>query len=122
MTIDDGLGRVITGESGLAFWRAFILEDRETREITGRYRFKYPNGEKTWTEIAPKIQDREQAFEKIRFTLELVMNTVMKWLHLSYKIECFYPPDDKGDPLKTITWLEEKDLVEVTRVDLPNSV
>ena len=31
-------------------------------------------------------------------------------------IECFYPPDDGGDGLKTIIWLEQKDLIELKEV------
>jgi len=28
-------------------------------------------------------------------------------------IHCFYPPDDQGDPLKMIVWLEQQGLIEI---------
>jgi hypothetical protein len=119
MLVDDSLGEAICGPEakGIAFWRAFILEDRQTGEVHALWRFKYPDGRRSWTEILCKDKSRDDAQTYIRCALEDIINRASAIFNLPHKVECFYPPDDGGDPKKTLLWLDERDLIEF-RIEL----
>lgn len=72
MLVDDALGEKILGPSanGIAFWRAFIVEDRQTGEVSGFWRFKYPDGNRSWYSLkakAGKTGDDAARFWRRRF-------------------------------------------------------
>jgi hypothetical protein len=122
MLVDDSLGIKVCGPSakGIAFWRAFILEDRQTGEIHAVWRFKYPDGNTSWTEITcTNGLSGDAAKNHLRCALEDVINKANDVFGLPQKVECFYPPDDGGDPGKTLLWLDEHDLIEfrVEKID-----
>lgn len=114
MTIDDRLGEHF-GHAGVAYWRAFILEDRATGEVFGLYRFKHKDGSRNWIRLTPHGQGQAAA-ETLRCGLEDVINTAASSVGLPYRAECFYPPDDEGDPQKTIDWLLKYDLIHQPRL------
>ena len=126
MVLDDSLGPRLSRNAAPAFWRAFILEDRTTHEIYAKMRFSYISGEKTWFQLRPNQnlpQDQldlteDQIVESLRCGLEdaiKLANSLMGIdpVTVEHAIKCFYPPDDQGDPVKTIIWLEEQNLIEI---------
>ena len=120
MVLDDGIAGKLSCKAGPAYWRAFILENRETHQVYVQFRFKYQNGEKSWFQTRLKKQTSpEAATEELRCGLEDVMKTGLGAFGADAEaaenaIQCYYPPDDGGDPAKTIILLEQQDLVEVT--------
>jgi hypothetical protein len=123
MLIDDSLGEKIYGPEakGIAYWRAFIVEDRKTGEVMGMYRFKHPDGTRNWVHIKPKnpAEKRDAVVARLRCGLEDTINIAAKVAGLPNRVQCFYPPDDGGDAGKTIIWLEQHDLIEISRVLKP---
>jgi len=118
MMIDDSIAHKLSSTAGPAFWRGFILEDRETHKVSGQFRFSYEGGEKTWFKVSPPHQTGpKEAAAELRCKLEDVLRLACRMMGGEMPedgILCFYPPDDEGEPLRTILWLEERDLVEVT--------
>jgi len=120
MVLDDALATRIDSTAGPAYWRAFILEDRETHQVYAQYRFKYEDGKRCWFELRPKNQSSVEAVtEYLRCAVEDVIRTGLEIFGVdtaeaNEAIHCHYPPDDQGDPLKTIVWLEQQDLVEIS--------
>lgn len=123
LVVDDKLAEAVMGKTVSGYWRGFVMQNRETGEVRGEYRFKYANGDRNWHKITmPSITDPEKAKEKIHESMEQVLNTANELLGLPFRVEAFFPPDDGGDPVKTIEWLEKKDLIEVTRAPMPKGV
>lgn len=120
MVLDDSFARRVSCTAGSAFWRGFILENRTTHRITAQMRFKYESGVRSWSEIDPSEQrEREAEIARLRCGLEDVLKTALlafgvEAAEAEDAIQCFYPPDDQGDPMKTLVWLEQQDLVEIT--------
>jgi hypothetical protein len=102
-----------------AYWRGFILENRTTRAVHALFRFKYKNGNRNWFSMQPKQKgDRETTMHALRCSLEDNIKLAMKVFGIppevaAQAIECFYPPDDEGDPGKTVIWLEQRNLIEI---------
>lgn len=120
MVLDDVVAGRLSCKAGPAYWRAFITEDRTTHLVHAEFRFKYDDGERNWFRNQPKVQiSPEAAIEKLRCEMEDIMKTSFEVFGIDAAatenaIQCYYPPDDGGDPMKTIIWLEQQDLVEVT--------
>jgi hypothetical protein len=122
MVLRDDLAKKVSCTAGSAFWRAFISEKREGGEIFAEFRFKYEDGRRNWFRINPKpgtTDDKEAIIAHLRCGLENVIKMALKAFgippgEVANAVECYYPPDDGGDPMKTILWLEERDLIEVT--------
>lgn len=126
MVLDDSLGPRVSAIAEGAFFRAFIVQNRKTGEITAKMRWSYkePIG-KSWVEIKPTDQTDppKMAVERLRCGIENVLKIALTAFGVGPKkvenaIHSFYPPDDGGDPQKTILWLEERDLIEVTEVEI----
>lgn len=119
MVLDDSLAKRLSEKAGHAYWRAFILENRTTHRVYAQYRFRYEDDERSWFQIQPREQESlEVAIARLRCGLEDVIRTGLAVFGVEASmienaIHCYYPPDDQGDPLKTIVWLEEQDLVEI---------
>jgi hypothetical protein len=120
VVLDDDVASKLSCAAGPAYCRGFILENRETHEVFALYRFKYEDGERNWFRLIPKEQTSvEAAVEDLRLKIETVLNLAIMVFGVKEKaakdaILSFYPPDDEGDPAKTIIWLEQQDLVEIT--------
>ena len=120
MVLDDVVAGRLSCAAGPAYWRAFIMEDRATHLVRGEFRFKYDNGEKNWFQSQPKVQTSPGAeVEKLRCELEDILKKALEIFGLNAAavenaIQCYYPPDDGGDPAKTLIWLEQQDLIEFT--------
>jgi hypothetical protein len=122
MVLDDEVGKAVTLDTaGEAFFRAFIVEDRTTQEISCNFRFRYAKGD-SWYSIGPRphssraerVADLE---EGMRFVLRTALGKLVEdvgGLEVPDNIiTSYFPPDDEGDGMKTIAWLIEKDLMRV---------
>lgn len=123
MVLDDDLAPALSPLAGPAFWRAFIVQNRKTGEVLVKFRFKYKNGERSWYAVTAKDkQNAEAEATRLRCGLEDVLRLALRAVPLDidpervdHAVQCFYPPDDEGDPGKTIIWLEQRDLIEITK-------
>jgi hypothetical protein len=122
MVLNDDVSKRLSSKAGTAYWRAFVVQDRMTGEISTKFRFKYQNGDRSWFRIGSRVKGSSEEIVKdfvdgISQTL-LLGASLFEGIDISSYIECFYPPDDGGDPNKTIEWLEKEDLIEVTRTEI----
>jgi hypothetical protein len=118
MLVDDKYSGLLSPNAGDAFFRAFIVEDRKTKDVIIKFRFKYKNGKRNWYEATHKTLKGKEAMEYFRSGMELTLIEGTEAFGLPVPddfVQCFYPPDDEGDAMKTIEWLVEKDLIEVER-------
>lgn len=122
-TLDDDLA----AELGLptnAFWRGFIVQDRESKRISGRYRFKYDQGEPHWYELKRSLDNPSFTVEELVKGVGMAVTVMAKIAAQAMNVdisdreifECHYPPDDNGDVNATLSWLLQQDLVEVTAI------
>lgn len=119
MLLDDGIAQRVVPGAAPAYWRAFIVQDRETGIISAKFRFRKPNGDRDWHEIIPALQN-DQTVQRLRRSLEAVLRTgllLVQGINPEHAIKSFYPPDDGGDPNRTIIWLEQQDLIEEKPLD-----
>lgn len=66
LVLDDALAHHLSSTAGPAYWRGFVLEDRNTHEISALFRFCYEGGERSWFEIRPRGQkDADAAVEEL---------------------------------------------------------
>jgi hypothetical protein len=115
MVLDDGaVERMLGPGIAAAYWRGFIVQNRETGVIYCKSRFKHANGDRNWYQVTPEIQNastmqdlREKFEATFRLAIDITGGDAEK------AILCFYPPDDYGDGAKTIIWLEQQDLIEI---------
>lgn len=123
MVLDDAIAQKMLPGIEPAFWRGFIVQDRQTGSIFAKFRFRYKE-HSNWAEIVPTVQN-DNTLQDLRFKLELTFrlaadifstaNGVV--VDIDKVMACFYPPDDDGDPGKTLIWLEMRDLIGITRVE-----
>lgn len=120
MVLDDVVAGKLSCTAGPAYWRAFIMEDRTTHLVHAEFRFKYDSGKRDWFRNQPKEQTSPDAVtEELRCGLEDMMKKGFEVFGVDAEaaenaIRCYYPPDDGGDPAKTLIWLDQQDLVEIT--------
>lgn len=118
MIVDDKLGEKIVGPGVDAYWRGFVIEDRKTGKVSAKYRFKYPDGHKSWDSFSCKDNiDKKAQIAKLTAGLEDVINIAARAFGLDFRVKSFFPPDDGGDCWKTVEWLQKTDFVTITKVD-----
>lgn len=108
----------LCNRAGQAFFRAFIVENRETGHLMARFRFRYTTGD-SWYDVEPKKQDG--AIEFLRNALTDMILTTSAILVIPIKendLHYYSPPDDQGNPDHTVAWLLEHDLVELVEIKL----
>jgi hypothetical protein len=118
MLLDDSVVQdIIVPGAKPAYWRAFIVQNRETGIISCKYRFKQQDST-NWYQIIPAEQNVNTA-QDLREKMETVFRLAccVFGAYPDKVIQCFFPPDDGGDGAKTIIWLEMQDLVELTKVE-----
>jgi hypothetical protein len=116
--LDDKYAPRLSDRAGQAFARAFIVEDRASGEIRMMFRFRYKDpDERSWYEARPDQKKGIEAVEFLRHAIQDVWVTATAMLGgrrlPDDAVKAFYPPDDGGDPGRTIIWLEMQDLVEI---------
>lgn len=120
MVLDDRLAPLLSVKAGDAFWRAFIVKNRETGHIKAKLRWNYKDKGRSWTEIDLKEQN-DEVFKKLHSGLEKCMvESTSRFLSpelAKEAIKSYYPPDDGGDGMKTVLWLQEQDLLGPVRIE-----
>lgn len=120
VVLDDVVAEVISEGAGTAFFRAFVVQDRESGVIQARFRFHYKNGEKSWHEIKPRDQTAETV-ERLKAGFKLMLDEAARRMNINLPdgaVTFHEPPDDGGDGARTIMWLEMQDLIEFVSVEL----
>lgn len=117
MALDDGLASKLSVAAGEAYWRGFILEDRVTHKISALFRYSYEDGRKFWYRIPARHEDTAKAVEDLQVALSSVLKIGLVMMgfgddEVRHAIESYYPPDDEGDGMKTVLWLDQQGLVE----------
>ena len=117
MLIDDDLCKKLElgGPEG-AFWRAFIVRNRETGTVYAKFRYKHATGS-SWHYVEPKDQVNDPA-GSLQSGLKQSMELALPLMGASIEetdraIKSFYPPDDEGHPERTIDWLIKEDLITI---------
>ena len=124
IVLNDAFAEAL-GFPHVAFFRAFIVQDRDTGEILMKQRFRHTDG-KSWQRIRldPERQKQSRA-ERVAFlqeTIEGVLRAMVSILSPDGAapkdtVRCHYPPNPDGEPQETLDWLIAEDLVTVTRIE-----
>jgi hypothetical protein len=129
MVLDDTWAELM-GMPSVAFWRAFIVENRETHEVSANFRFRYPSGKDSWYHVTPKNQDQSDRMAitgtlaaELEGMLYLALQKMFGLEGMAARVlvgavDCFYPPEP-DDPQKTMQYLLDQDLIEIKRVEVP---
>jgi hypothetical protein len=121
IVLDDGVATKLSNGAGNAFFRGFIVEDRETHQVCARFRFRYADHD-AWFSINPS--DQADVINKLADGLREVLTTAAAMMGMPVKdcaITRFDPPDDGGDFNHTIAWLLDRDLMEITTIEITTS-
>jgi|SRR5215831_16007919 len=116
IVLDDDIGQAISPIAGDAFFRAFILENRKTGVVSCKFRFRYKDHD-SWYEITPgSPKSRAERVTELQEGMEKVISqTLARRIGIPKfppnLLVSHFPPDDEGDPQKTIEWLLAKDLI-----------
>jgi hypothetical protein len=115
--LDDEIGQHLSSRAGDAFFRAFIVGDRITGAVQLKARWKYKDpDEQSWFSVTPDKRGSE-AVECLQVGITKTLTTPLSMIAgrdaPEDAVHIFYPPDDGGDPAKTIIWLDMKDLIEI---------
>jgi hypothetical protein len=120
IVLDDVYAQKLSCRAGTAFFRAFIVQNRSTGIISMKYRFRYRNpDERNWYVVEPK-QQGPNTMAKLRDSIAKVLSisaTTQSGGGPPPPLYFFYPPDDDGDPAKTLLWMKQQDLIEITAVE-----
>lgn len=123
IVMNDTIGKALSHKAGKAYFRAFVVEDRETGEILTNMRFRYVDGDSWMTmRLSPEKQklSRERRIEYLTHAVEDTMRTGAQVfadgaVPPKDMITCHYPPHPE-DAKDTLEWLLAQDLVEITRM------
>lgn len=118
VVLDDHTANHLSSETGEAFFRAFIVQDRATGLIRMNFRFRYRDGKDSWFSVTPK--DQQGALAELRDGIATVLEQASQGIGHPLKpgdVAYFEPPDDEGDFFRTIDWLVERDLINTPRVE-----
>lgn len=121
MVLDDSVAQVLSDDATEAFWRGFIVQNRATGQIMMKARWNYKSKGRSWVEVKPG-PDVKDPLLHLRRMWENVLCSAMEKLGVptniaARAIECFYPPDDGGDGMKTVNWLKERELIGEARFE-----
>lgn len=127
IALNDEIGEALSNRAGVAFFRSFIVEDRETGEILANQRFRYTDGDSWATmKLGPDKQSlsRDEKIKYLADGIEKVLRTGLAVLSSALKVSkeavtCFYPPEP-DDASKTMDWLIAQDLVQMKEVHTPD--
>jgi len=123
IVLDDGIGQKLSDKAGIAFFRAFIVEDRKTGEVLCNERYRYTH-EDSWYRLNigrhGELLNREEKVEYLAHMVETVMRIGLENLTKQAAPEGVvtrhYPPEP-DDSEKTLEWLIAQDLMEIKSID-----
>jgi hypothetical protein len=122
IALNDALAPKLSNKAGDAFFRAFVVENRETGEVLLNQRFRYNDGD-SWMRV--RLAKDKQALglkEKVEYLadgIEFVMRAAVETFAGGAQspkdaVTRFYPPNP-DDSRATLDWLVAQDLVEITQ-------
>jgi hypothetical protein len=124
ITLDDRIGAALSDRAGTAFFRAFVVEDRKTGDVSARHRFRYTHGDSWYAVTLSPEKQKLSRDEKVGYLAERIESFMQQGCEKlagmkppKKMMERFYPPEPE-DGGKTIQWLIEQDLVEVTSITI----
>jgi hypothetical protein len=129
LVLNDDLGAALSDRASDAFWRGFITQNRATGEINGKMRFKYIDPPETsWMACDLSAENqRKSVAERVACLQEGIECIILGSIQERHAenlappkgaFTTHWPPDDGGDLMATVRWLEEMDLINV-RVPTP---
>jgi hypothetical protein len=127
IVIDDTLGKALSCNADDAYFRAFVVEERETGEVFAKMRFRYTDNT-SWMEIHldPEKQKLSVA-ERVRYisgTVQRVMRTGMMVFAGGGPVPdaavVLFNPPNPDDAEGTLEWLIQQDLVQITKIVAPD--
>jgi hypothetical protein len=118
VVLNDVVGKKLSNKAGEAFFRAFVVESRETGEVWCKQRFRYTHGDSWFVMKAgsdTKLLSRDQ---QVRYFANAVATTMRIGVSAAAGgravpegvVECFYPPDPESSKA-TLEWLQAQDLL-----------
>jgi len=118
MVLTDEIGQYFTSHLSKAFWRAFIVQDRQSHHVLANFRFRYGNHD-NWYTVEPKDQTSREAtrdllVKDLRFMLTTVLRKMFEFECEEEHIMCFYPPQPE-DAEHTLQWLLDQDLIVIVK-------
>lgn len=126
IALNDNLALKLSSKAGEAFFRAFIVEDRDTGVVRCTFRFRYTD-EDSWFKF--KL-DKDKAALPLKEKIEYLADAVEGVLRLGSEIFTkgaappteavvrWYPPEP-DDGQKTFDWLIAQDLISIRQVITP---
>lgn len=122
IVLNDQIAEVLSSNAGKAFWRAFITEDRESGEVTAKFRYRYKDSD-SWARL---LLDPEKQLLPVAERVEYLAMHMKRLLQAAVEIMVnspapegvvafFYPPEP-DDAQKTLEWLVAQGLVEIAKV------
>jgi hypothetical protein len=128
IVMNDLIGAAMSKKAGRGFFRAFVVEDRNTGEILLNQRFRYRHKDSWWRVRLGEEQQylsREEKVEHLAGGIERVMRAASAVMSKGKTalprdaIQRFYPPEPE-DAHKTLDWLIAQDLLEITEFYAPD--
>jgi hypothetical protein len=119
VVLSDVVGQKLSHKAGEAFFRAFVVEDRETGEVWCKQRFRYTHGDSWFVMKAGTDTKKLSRDEQVRYFANAVATTMRHGCSVMAGgatvpegvVECFYPPDPESSA-KTLEWLKAQDLLQ----------
>jgi len=116
IVLDDDVAKRLSATAGEAFYRGFIVQNRESGDIVLRQRFRYLSKD-SWEETSVPGAPQQKACEELKAMTASTMKgaAFMVGVELqSDDMAFFEPPDDNGDFMNTVNWLSERELIYAT--------
>ena len=126
VVLNDVFAKFLSSRAGDAYFRAFIVENRASGIVSMKFRFRYKEpDEASWFRVCEDRRGPEAAeslLDGITRILTMALTIALPGCP-DEAVRPFYPPDDGGDPARTVIWLEMQDLVTISVAPLtpPNS-
>jgi len=114
IVLNDARALRLSYKAGEAFFRGFIVRNRQSSVMEMRFRFRYQDGD-SWFEVRQREgQPRAEAIREFREGITHVLLGAAAGLGVALEpsdVMFFEPPDDEGNWERTVQWLVEGDLV-----------
>jgi hypothetical protein len=126
IVLSDTVAEALSDRAGPAFFRAFVVEGRKTGRVLCNFRYRYIDGDSWYRHVISDNNELAKApvRERVRYLADAMEGMLTMGLVAALAktdtvpvgvITRHYPPDPE-DGEKTLDWLIEQDLIEVTTV------
>jgi hypothetical protein len=127
IVLDDAVGRLLSERAGDAFFRAFVVENRDSGEMMLNFRFRYTDHD-SWFRVALDAEKQKLSVaERVEYLAAGIEHTILLGASVftggvaapTEMVHRFCPPDpDNGEA--TLDWLIAQDLIEVKEIITPD--